>query len=109
MKKILTVLSIFLLGTSFACADFLEGTVTRRPNRINPFVSQQMVKSPVKQKAEQKMHGYSIRPFVSQMPQETHKMRPGRNYDNPAADRFGDGSRANSYIWGQGSRHSAAP
>ncbi|KAA6206406.1 MAG: hypothetical protein DU430_01335 [Candidatus Tokpelaia sp.] len=102
MKKILVTLCLLLAGTGLSSADFLDKGVSYRPNRINPFVSQQMVKPPVEQKSfSQKARAYQMQPLLSRkIPAEALQLRPGRNYDNPAANRFGDGSQPNKYIWG---------
>jgi|GEM_PF-2021721 len=110
MKEVFVAFCLLLAATSLSSAELLDHGVTYRPNRINPFVSQQMVKPPVQQTAKpplaqksfsQKTHAYRMQPLLeNRAPAERPYIRPGRNYDNPAAHRFGDGSQPNKYIWG---------
>lgn len=118
MKEFLTALCFLAFGTVLSAARPVGEEDARNLHYNNPaaaqpitrqqpqrFVSQQMAKPPIKPKRfSRKMRAYQMQPTEKNLPSESPAMRPGRNYDNPAANRFGDGSPRNTYIWGSGRR-----
>jgi len=94
MKEVLAAAAILLLGTSLSRAD----AAAWQPYQGKAYAAQQTAPASGK-KYPQKLRAFSLPPNALQHI-AAPKMRPGRNHDNPAAYRFGDGSRPNTYIWG---------
>jgi len=87
MDKILLAAIVFVAGMGIAFAQLYARGVTHKPNYANPFISH---------KKSNPTDSSSV-----YRGKQRQKMRPGRNFDNPAADQFGDGSPPNTYVPGR--------
>jgi len=122
MKILFPTYAALLLSLCSAHADFMDESKSSGYRRKQPFVSQQIVKSPAgktRQNSSRKMQAFQ-KPANRDDPSgasqkyfswsgifgrsDADNMRPGRENDNPAANRFGRASQPNSYIYGSHKR-----